>query len=412
LWSLEVVDRDCDANGTSTFTVRATGPAVGPYPGTFEETATFTIGPQTAVPNTPPPGFQGPILDFHATFTIFSALGTVTGTKDVASFVGSGYGRCGDFDTPVFVGGTTLTDAHVQSAQWTTPFSYDATIRPSTGGSFAVHGTGSTNGGIDRATTTTATGGTQTAASGTFDEFFLTSGPPVALGPAAVVASPKAAVNPVGTRHEVRATVVDSAGTAVPQTRVEFVIDGASGTLEKTCTTGDDGTCSITYLGPSFPGTDTITVCADSDGDGEHDAGEPCDTATKEWVLPASTPGHATGGGEILRAGTTGTTFGFTFDGNDVVNGLKGECLVLDHAPATNRVDCLDVVAYVQDANEATVYGNARVDDGAPELFRLHVVDNGESGIGTDLFELETASGFVRAGFLTQGDIEVHPASP
>ncbi len=42
-------------------------------------------------------------------------------------------------------------------------------------------------------------------------------------------------------------------------------------------------------------------------------------------------------------------------------------------------------------------------------MFRLHVVDNGESGIGRDVFEFETEDGYVRAGVLTEGDIQVHP---
>jgi hypothetical protein len=135
--------------------------------------------------------------------------------------------------------------------------------------------------------------------------------------------------------------------------------------------------------------------------------GEFDETFVSEELVPiTSTPGATTGGGQVLHMNMIGTTFGFTFQ-SDGVN-LKGECLVQDHAPANNTVNCLDVLLYFQTGNEATIYGNATVNGDDAGIYRLHVVDNGESGIGQDFFEFETESGYVRSGFLTEGDIQVH----
>ena len=56
----------------------ATGTAFGPYPGTFTETGSFTLGAN----GTGADGHSQDVTGFSATFTISSAAGTVTGTKD------------------------------------------------------------------------------------------------------------------------------------------------------------------------------------------------------------------------------------------------------------------------------------------------------------------------------------------
>jgi hypothetical protein len=74
----------CNADGTTTFTFHAQGSAFGPYFGTFTETGSFTVGPQTNT--TIDSRGVGPILAFQATFTIQSVVpaGTVTGTKQLS----------------------------------------------------------------------------------------------------------------------------------------------------------------------------------------------------------------------------------------------------------------------------------------------------------------------------------------
>ena len=87
-------------------------------------------------------------------------------------------------------------------------------------------------------------------------------------------------------------------------------------------------------------------------------------------------------------------TFGFTFRGVDVLSTKPlGECNVVDHPAGQRKVDCLNVLAYVQAANEATIYGNAIIDGEDHGLYRIRVVDNGESGIDQDVFEIETEHG-------------------
>lgn len=74
----------CDKNGTTVVPFQTDGSAFGPYFGTFTETGTVTIGPQTDA--TLDTRGAGAILDFQASFTITSQFptGTVTGTKQLA----------------------------------------------------------------------------------------------------------------------------------------------------------------------------------------------------------------------------------------------------------------------------------------------------------------------------------------
>ena len=77
--SVVVTSASCDPSGTSTFTYQVSGPAGPPYVGTYSETGTVTIGPQTT-PGTPPSGL---VTSWTASFTITSATGMVTGTKSL-----------------------------------------------------------------------------------------------------------------------------------------------------------------------------------------------------------------------------------------------------------------------------------------------------------------------------------------
>ena len=74
---------NCDPQGTSTFTYQTSGVAAGPYPGTYSETGTVTLGPQV-LPGGPPILF---LISWTASFTITSTAGTVTGTKTLSPLV-------------------------------------------------------------------------------------------------------------------------------------------------------------------------------------------------------------------------------------------------------------------------------------------------------------------------------------
>jgi hypothetical protein len=74
----------CDKAGTTTVNFTTQGSAFGPYSGTFVETGSFTIGPQTDT-SIDTRGV-GAITAFQATFTINSQFpaGTVTGSKQLS----------------------------------------------------------------------------------------------------------------------------------------------------------------------------------------------------------------------------------------------------------------------------------------------------------------------------------------
>lgn len=78
---------NCDATGTSSFTFATSGIAGGPYPGTFTETGSVQIGPQTGTPSQFA-GFEfntGPVLTLTTQFTIVSGDTQITGTKRLVS---------------------------------------------------------------------------------------------------------------------------------------------------------------------------------------------------------------------------------------------------------------------------------------------------------------------------------------
>ena len=74
----------CNKAGTTVIPFQTQGAALGPYFGTFTETGTITVGPQTDT--TFDSRGTGVIVGFQASFTITSQVpsGTVTGTKQLA----------------------------------------------------------------------------------------------------------------------------------------------------------------------------------------------------------------------------------------------------------------------------------------------------------------------------------------
>jgi hypothetical protein len=99
----------CDPTGTSTITINtgeidANNSAIGPYPGNFVETGTFTFGPQPQVIITPgdPSLFSMqlpmvPLLSYDTHFVISTSDGQVEGTKTLVS----GSAACGSVTDPV-----------------------------------------------------------------------------------------------------------------------------------------------------------------------------------------------------------------------------------------------------------------------------------------------------------------------
>ena len=115
---------------------------------------------------------------------------------------------------------------------------------------------------------------------------------------------------------------------------------------------------------------------------------------------PLTSPGQATGGGQVPG----NVTFGFTAKSDD--KGVRGTCTLIDRATNT-MVKCLDATAYFQTATHAVFRGNALV-DGVATTYRISVDDNGEPGAGLDTFTISTGTGYGASGVLTQGNIQVH----
>ena len=101
------VSGTCNLVGNSTFNFTVMGEASGPYPGTFTESGTFTVGPP----------LMPVLVSFNSTFTINSSAGTVDGTK---TFTGPlNVGACGIAAFPP--DGHSLQGTLSYTAEITTP---------------------------------------------------------------------------------------------------------------------------------------------------------------------------------------------------------------------------------------------------------------------------------------------------
>ena len=112
------VSGTCNPLGASTFTFTITGGASGPYPGTFSETGTVTLGPFGV------PGNPISATSFESAFTITSLAGTVTGTKSLVGFEATSLGLCGSAAFPT---------GDANSLRFEGTVSYNATITTPTG---------------------------------------------------------------------------------------------------------------------------------------------------------------------------------------------------------------------------------------------------------------------------------------
>ena len=143
----------CDPD-SAFFAYRATGPAIGPYPGTFEELGVITAG---AVGTETSQKAGRTVLSAHAIFTITSPVGQVQGIKNLDPHVGDAFSCQVSNIIDVLVSGIFLT--------------YQATIRTASG-TFLDSGQSSLFlQDID-------VGYRQTQ----FDEDFVSSGPPIPIG--------------------------------------------------------------------------------------------------------------------------------------------------------------------------------------------------------------------------------------
>ncbi len=186
--------------------------------------------------------------------------------------------------------------------------------------------------------------------------FDLGAGPPDALD-----LSPGSATNVVGSEHCVSAAVADEAGDPAPGVVVRFSVQGTVDTAAA-ATTDAGGRARFCYTGPELPGADEIAAFADTNSDGDQDAGEPGGVAAKTWAAPQSTPGcRAWGTGRIVTADGDRATFHGKADTRRG-NPPSGREIYTDRGPAARvELRSSSVDALVCDGRTATVFGRALV---------------------------------------------------
>jgi len=84
----------------------------------------------------------------------------------------------------------------------------------------------------------------------------------------------------------------------------------------------------------------------------------------------------------------------------------KGNCNVIDHEKGI-QIKCADVLSLVVVGQHATFFGTAD-QNGISTDFRIDVDDLATPGNGLDTFKIQTGAGYVAAGPLTAGNIQIH----
>jgi parallel beta-helix repeat protein len=219
--------------------------------------------------------------------------------------------------------------------------------------------------------------------------------------PATLALSPESATNMVGDRHCVTAVVADPDGRRTPGIVVRFSVDSGE---EGSVGSDANGQSEFCYDGPLTPRSDAISAYADTDGDGAQDPGEPADSASKSWVLPASSDRcRVRGTGSIVAS--NGDAAAFRIKAHVHNERSRGSLFYEDLGPAdalvvrSSRMSSLACTG-----SNASVFG--RTHGSAPLSFRIDVVDAGATG---DSYRIRVSNGY-DSGIqpLTSGNIWVH----
>ena len=258
----------------------------------------------------------------------------------------------------------------------------------------------------------TTAGAFDTTFNGGFRDAFAAKVSPGPGAPATLTLAPQAGINDVETQHCVTATVEDAAGNATPGITVRFTVTG-SVTTSGSATTDANGEATFCYQGPELPGADAITAFADTDNDTTQGPGEPSDTATKAWTLPASTPlcqvKTETGGTIIATNGDKGS-FGGNAQSN-AAGSVKGQQQYQDLGPAQPlKVKSIRILALTcnPERTQATIFGRATIDGQGSHLFRIDVQDLGEPGKGKDTYRILLDTGYDSGSqTLRSGNIQI-----
>jgi hypothetical protein len=111
--------------------------------------------------------------------------------------------------------------------------------------------------------------------------------PPPANIPTTLTLAPKSANRTPGAATGVTATVKLRDGSAATNTPIRFTITGVNAGRGQ-ATTNAGGTAAVSWDGV-HDGADSVRAWVDLNNNGQFDFGEPADTATITWVLPAPT---------------------------------------------------------------------------------------------------------------------------
>lgn len=178
-------------------------------------------------------------------------------------------------------------------------------------------------------------------------------------------------------------------------------------TASGSAVTDANGQATFCYDGPALPGADVITAYADTDNDNVNDADEPEGTATKTWVIPASTAGcKVTYGGRITAANGDKATFGGNAQAPD-----KGQEQYQDHGPVqAMNVHSINVQAVVcnKRLTRASIFGQATIDGSGTYDYRIDLQDQGEPG-KFDTYRIRLSNGYDSGEqVLNQGNVQIH----
>jgi beta-propeller repeat-containing protein len=229
--------------------------------------------------------------------------------------------------------------------------------------------------------------------------------------PATLTLSPKVATNDIGTQHCVTATVKDAAANTLAGITVRFAVAGSVNTGGSP-TTDANGQAGFCYQGPQLPGTDSITAFADSDKDSSQDPGEPSDTASKVWKLPATTPRCKVIDAGVITAANGDHAILAGLAQSDGLGKVKGEQVYQDLGPAQRQtVKSIQILALTCSATpkRATIFGTAKIQGSGTHPFRIDVQDLGPPFSGKDTYRILLDTGY-DSGVqkVKAGDVLIH----
>jgi hypothetical protein len=178
----------------------------------------------------------------------------------------------------------------------------------------------------------------------------------------------------------VTAALADDAGEPTPGVTISFTVTGAT-SASGSQTTGASGEATFCYQGPELPGTDQITAAVEPDG--------PSDTATKTWVLPASSEDCKVNAEGRIRA-ANGDSADFNLEAKIKNAGaVKGRARYTDHGPAEHlELNVRSLDGLVCDGRDATIFGHQ-----GSVSFRIEVSDRSRNG-RQDRFRIVTVQGY------------------